>query len=185
MKTVYLIHRWDGNLESDWYPWLKTELEKLGHLVYILEMPNPEKPNIKKWVQILKKEIKNPNEETCLIGHSIGCQAILRYLETLDEHTKVGKIILVAGWLTLTGLETEEERTIAKPWLEDKISLESAKEHTGQIIAIFSDNDPYVPLENAIIFEKELNAEIIIENNMGHFTEADGTKELPVILEKI
>ncbi|KKQ37224.1 MAG: hypothetical protein US53_C0024G0012, partial [Candidatus Woesebacteria bacterium GW2011_GWA1_37_7] len=47
-------------------------------------------PKIKEWVPFLQENMSNPDEETHFVGHSIGCQTILRYLETLSEKTKVG-----------------------------------------------------------------------------------------------
>ncbi|MBU1255325.1 alpha/beta hydrolase, partial [Patescibacteria group bacterium] len=116
-------------------------------------------------------------------GHSIGCQAILRYLESLDNK-KIGGIIFVAGFFKLTNLETEEEKEIAKPWLETPIDFDKVKKVTNKITAIFSDNDSFVPLEvNKKIFEEKLEAKIIIEQNKGHFNEDSGIFEIPVVLK--
>ena len=52
-------------------------------------------------------------------------------------------------------------------------------------IAIFSDNDPLVPITDSKIFEKELGAKIIIENNKGHFSGSDGITELPVVFQLV
>ena len=52
-------------------------------------------------------------------------------------------------------------------------------------MAIFSDNDPYVPLDNQEEFKGMLNAKIIIEHEKGHFSGSTGTIELPVVLEAI
>ena len=27
MKQVYVVYRWSGDPEADWYPWLKEELK--------------------------------------------------------------------------------------------------------------------------------------------------------------
>lgn len=32
MKKALILHAWYATPESDWYPWLKTELEKKGGL---------------------------------------------------------------------------------------------------------------------------------------------------------
>ncbi len=184
MKRVFIIHRWEGYPEEGWYPWLKKELEKNGFEVFVPAMPNTNEPKIEEWVNFLTNLVGEPDKNTYFIGHSIGCQTILRYLEKLNGK-KVGGVIFVAGWFILSNLETEEEKIIAKPWLETSINFEKIKKTTNNFIAIFSDNDPYVPIEDKDIFKEKLGAEIIIENNKGHFSGEDGVTELPAALNSI
>ena len=99
MKKAYIVHRWDGGPESDWYPWLKNELEKKGFIVYIPEMPNTQHPKIEEWLPHLKKIVGKWNENTLFVGHSVGCQAILRLMEGSDK--KAGGVYLVAPWMKL------------------------------------------------------------------------------------
>jgi uncharacterized protein len=182
------VHQWDGSPESDWYPWAKEELEKMGYQVLVPEMPTPHAPEIKTWVAKLKVVVGAPDTETVLMGHSVGCQTILRFLETLSDNEKVGKVIMVAPWfrLTATSTVTEEEKDIASPWLKTPINFEKAKEHCDEFIAIFSDDDYFVPLEfNKKVCEEKLSARVIILNKMGHFSEGDGVTELPILLKVI
>jgi hypothetical protein len=184
-KKVYIIHGWGGSPENDWLPWLKNKLEEKSFLVIVPAMPNTDEPKIDEWVNHLLNICPNPDENTYFVGHSIGCQAIFRYLEKPDGK-KVGGIICVAGWFELANLESEEEWQVADPWLKIPIDLGKIKKVADKIIAIFSDNDPYDKLEkNKEIFSEKLGAEIIIEKNKGHFTGEDGVNELPVILKKL
>src|SRR3989344_4404088 len=70
-------------------------------------MPNTDKPKINAWISHLKKIIGKPNKDTILIGHSIGCQTIMRYLEKENFNDKVN-VIFVAGWFKLDNLENKE-----------------------------------------------------------------------------
>ncbi len=185
MKKVVLVYGWEGNLDNCWFPWLKKELESRDFEVIIPEMPDSENPKIELWVSKLQKVIKEIDENTYFIGHSIGCQSIMRYLEELQEDKRIGGIIFVAGFFNLFHLETEEEKIIAKPWLETPINTEKIKKYTNKIIAIFSDNDPDVPLSDSDLFKERLNAKIIIEHEKGHFDDDAGITELPVVLNKL
>ncbi|MBI2600584.1 alpha/beta hydrolase [Candidatus Daviesbacteria bacterium] len=181
-KRVIFIHRWDGIPDSDWYPFLKKELSKRGYEALILRMPETDYPKIENWVPKLKEATGEINENTILIGHSMGSQTIMRFLETLPEGQKVGRVIFVAGFITLMGL-TEEEKVVAKPWLETPIDLKKVKSKADSFVAIFSDNDPFVPLEeNKRVFEENLGAKVMVQHSMGHFTQNDGVTELPVLL---
>lgn len=181
-KRVFIIHGWGGNPKEGWFPWLKKELQKKGFEVYVPIMPDTDNPTITNWVRKLKEITKNPDTETNFIGHSIGCQTILRYLEELNKNIKVGKIILVAPWFRLKMYESEEEEKIAKPWIEKKINFSKVSLHTKNITSIFSTDDYFVPMEDSEIFKKGLNSKIIIEKNKGHFSGSDNIKELPSVL---
>lgn len=185
-KRVFVVHRWEGGPNKDWLPWAKRELSPKGYEVHLLSMPTPEHPKIETWVPYLAKAIGEPSKNTILIGHSIGCQTILRYLESLPKGRGVAKVILVAGSGSyLTGL-TDEEKLVAKPWLETPIDLSTVRTKANDFVAIFSDNDPYVPLEeNAKTYKEKLGAEIIIKHNMGHFEGDDGVTELPIVLDSV
>jgi len=186
MKQVYLIHGWGGGPESEsWFPWIKKELEKKGFKIHIPTMPNPNYPKIKEWVGFLEKNIKSVDKNTYFIGHSIGCQTIMRYLERLPKKNKIAGCVFIAGWFNL--LETayenpEEEKLIAKPWFETPINFEKIKQHTDNFLAIFSDNDPCVPLSDSKLFEERLNSKIIIKHNEVHFNE---TKQIPEVIDFI
>jgi len=189
MKRAIIIHGWEGHPQEGWFPWLKKELEAKGFEVLVPQMPNPDEPVISEWISKLKEVAGNVDEKTHFIGHSIGCQAILRYLETLSENVKVGNVILVGAWMTLdeTTLEEEGEGTleVAKPWMETPINWEKIKTHCDKFVGIFSDNDYYVPLSETKKFEENLGAKIVIDKGKKHFSGIDGVTELPSVLKEI
>jgi len=182
-KRVFIIHGWDGNPNDCWLPWLKKELEKREFEVAVPEMPKPKAPQIETWVEKIKEIAGKCDEETYFIGHSIGCQTIMRYLEILPESSKTGSLVFVAGFFNLPFLETEKEKSIAKPWLETPVDCDKVKKIAKKIIAIFSDDDPDVPLSDKELFKKKLGAKIVVLHAKGHFSDDAGIKELPEILE--
>jgi len=115
----------------------------------------------------------------------IGCQAIIRYLETLPEGVKIGGAVFVAGWYNVRNLETEKEKRIAGPWVNTPRNDEKIKRTVNQAVAIFSDNDPFVQPENQESWKEKVGAKIIVEHNKGHFTENDGVNTLSSALEAV
>ena len=182
-KRVFIIHGWDGSPQSCWLPWLKNKLEEKGFVVQALSMPHPENPTIVDWVNYLADAVGEPDKNTYFVGHSIGCQAILRYLGQLQK--PVGGVVCVAGFFRLLHLATEEEKEIAKPWLEVQLDFKQIKESAGKIIAIFSDDDPDVDLGDKELFEKYLDAKTILEHQKGHFSDDAGVKEAPSALDAV
>lgn len=184
IKRVFIVHGWDGSPKSDFNPWLHKELETRGFEVHSPAMPTPEEPKIETWVSFLSQTVGDIDENTFFVGHSIACQTILRFLETLPEDKRVGGAVFVAGFFTIINLENEDVEKVARPWIETPINLEKVKSHLSKSIAIFSDNDPYVTLDNKNRFA-ELGSKIIIEHNMSHFNEGAGITELPVALNAV
>ena len=184
-KRVFIVHGWDGYPGEGWFPWLKKELEAKGYEVQVPQLPEAAVPRIKNWVPKLAEVVGVADESTYFVGHSMGCQTIARYLETLPGDVKIGGAVFVAGFFKELTLIQEEERDIAKEWLKVRVNLDKVKSHLLKSVAIFSDNDPWVPLSNQEEFKEKLGSEIIIEHKMGHFSWSDGIKELPLVLNKL
>lgn len=155
--------------------------------MYTPAMPEPLHPKIDTWVTFLKEQVGTPDEHTFFVGHSIGCQTILRFLETFAPDARIGGAVLLAPWIHLTdeAYETEEDFEIAKPWIQTQLLWNKIKSHSNNFIAIFSDNDPLVPLTDSKIFEEKLGTQTIIEHNKEHFSGNSGIKELPSLLEAV
>ena len=101
-KRVYIIHGWGGNPGEGWLVWLKNNLEGSGFKVFTPNMPDTDNPRISTWTSHLDKIVGTADKNTYFIGHSIGCQTIMRYLEQLPSDQKAGGAIFVAGWVNLT-----------------------------------------------------------------------------------
>ncbi|OGI31317.1 MAG: hypothetical protein A3G09_00375 [Candidatus Moranbacteria bacterium RIFCSPLOWO2_12_FULL_48_12] len=186
MKRIFIVHGWGGYPGEGWFPWLKKELETRGFVVSIPQLPDAENPRIEGWVAKLAETVNVPDENTYFVGHSIGCPTIAHYLQSLPAGVMVGGAVFVAGFFKqLTNLEEDiETQETAKLWLEAPLDLGKVKSHLLKSVAIFSDNDPYVPLDNQDDF-RALGAEIIVEHQQDHFSGSSGTTELPVVLESV
>jgi predicted alpha/beta hydrolase family esterase len=189
MKKVYIVHGWDGSPEEPLFKWLDENLSKEGFLVSRLKMPNPKTPVIEEWLLKLKNSVNGLDEETIFVAHSVGCQAVMRFLENQSEETRILGMVLLAPWMKLDETTIEEEgeevREIARPWMETSIDFEKVKNICQNIVAIFSDNDVFVELDQKDFFEKVLNAKTILEHEKGHFGPADNISELPSALKAI
>ncbi len=93
-ERVFIIQRWDGSPHSDWYEWLAGALKEKGYKVFIPEMPEPSKPSISAWVNAIAQSTKYIDESTYLVGHSIGCQAILRFLQNVSSGSIKGMLFI-------------------------------------------------------------------------------------------
>ena len=94
-KQCVLVHGWEGGPSHNWFPWLTEKLTKDGYMVLNMSMPNPNTPEKSTWVKHLQDHIQ-PNNNTVIVSHSIGCMATLRYLEKLS--TKIRATVLIAPY---------------------------------------------------------------------------------------
>jgi len=186
-QRVYVVHGWDGHPEDNWFPWLKKEFEAKGFEVFVPQLPETENPRISDWVPKLAETVGVVDENTYFVGHSMGCQAIVRYLESLPDGVKVGGAVFVAGFfkrVTVIG-DDQNIQEMFHHWLSAPINFERAKSHLSKSIAIFSDNDPYVPLDNQDDFRNKLDSDIIIKHQKGHFCTRDGAIKLPIVFKSV
>ncbi len=182
-KRVFIVHGWGGNPEEGWRPYLIRKLQQRNFSVFNPAMPDTENPKMKAWVNHLAKIVGTPDKDSYFIGHSLGVITILRYLESLKTDQEIGGAVFVAGFvkdLTFEGYKGELATFFKTPLDWNKI-----KTHCKKFVAIHSDNDPYVSLENADIFKEKLEAKIIIQHNMKHFSGDDGITQLPIALKSV
>lgn len=101
--------------ECNWYAWLQDKLEEVfpNRFTVVLEdMPDPYAARESHWLPFIRNTLK-VDEKTILIGHSSGCEAIMRLL----EKDKVRGIILVAACHTDLGSEDEKaSEYYNRPW---------------------------------------------------------------------
>lgn len=150
--------------------------------MHVPAMPDASHPRIETWVSFLTKVVGKVNAETFFVGHSVGCQTILRFLQSVEPQLKIGGLVLVAPWIHLTNLSDVEIKVI-EPWLTSSLDWNKITNHLQNVIAIFSDNDPWIPLTDGDIFKEKLNSKIIIKKKQGHFSGSDGIKQIPEIIK--
>ena len=184
-KRLIVVPRWSGRPQDDWYPWLQEELAELEPLVYepviVANMPEPEKPTISSWVNRLEEVVgidAAEIEQTVLVGHSVGCQAVLRFLERLPDGVAVAGTLLVAGWL-----DVDQVWDAIRPWVETPIDSSRVRAATDRMVVLLSDNDPFTAdyAANGQRWEREYDATVYVESGMHHF---NGEKQ-PSVLERL
>lgn len=178
-NRAFIIHGWGATPESNWFPWLQGELNLDEIETVVPEMPDTENPILSKWLEKMREVIGEVDENTYLIGHSLGAITILRYIENLKDTDKVGGVILVSGFEKSLGImETEN-------FLQNELNYAKIKKIAKEIVMINSDDDMFVPLELGKSLSKNLGAELIVLPNAGHINDVNGTFMLPEALEVI
>lgn len=177
MKKVFIAHGFQGSPSGGWRPWLMAELENKEIYACALPMPNPDAPVVSEWVDEIARVVDmNPNDEICLVGHSLGVPAILRYLEG-NVSKKISKAVLVSGPSEKNGNPKIEN------FLEAPFNFEVIKNKVDEFYIIHGVNDPVVPFANAETLASELGGKLITVENGGHLNGSSGWRQLPQALE--
>lgn len=176
-----MIHGYGGYPDEGWRPWLRRELEKKGMKVSIPGMPHTNHPRVGPWTEMIRQTVGKPRHDDIFIGHSLGCIAIIRYLETLAEGESVGHCIFIAGFYEELSDEYAELRT----FVDREINWNAVKARCPIFNVIHSDDDDAVPVKFAQDLADKLNVKLELHHGYGHFSGGDGITELPLILEHL
>jgi len=136
-KTRFvLIHGFEGSSHADFFPWLKTELEKRGHEVEVPELPNSSKPTETEQVNYVLKNC-HFDEQTVVIGHSLGAVVAMKALMKLNKPIS-GLVIVAAAVDPKFHTDAEDSRPFDKEFSWD-FDYPLIRQLTGGKIAVLSD----------------------------------------------
>jgi len=181
MKNIFIIHGAFGSPEENWIPWIKEQCEEKSYSVTVPTFPSGDDQNYDNWMKVLEPYLSEFNEQTVLIGHSIGATFVLSVLEKLN--VTIEKSILVSGFLGLLGnkeFDTVNETISDRDFLWGKIGHASK-----EFVIIHGSNDPYVPTNKAKELGLLLETEPTFIPEGGHLNEAAGFTEFPQLLKII
>ena len=176
MKAIIIPGNDDTLITSNWYQYVKNELEKLGLEVIAENMPDSKLARKEIWIPFIKEKISTDN--AILIGHSSGAVAILKFL----EENKCRLAIIVGAYHTDLGDELEKKSGyFDEPWKWNQI-----KENAKKIVIFASRDDPYIPIEQARFIKAKVDAEYHEYKDEGHFGVDVDKKEFPgdLLVEK-
>lgn len=179
MKTAIILHGTLGSPEGNWFAWLKYELEERGFTVWLPQLPHAELPSLKKWQVFVQEQCPFPiNEDTLIVGHSSG--SILTLVLAQSNTDKIGAIVDVSVFHD-NSLEWEPNSRL----FDVEFDWPTIREGANDLLFIHSDNDPYVPLEQAEYVAASVGAEMIVIPGEGHFNleRSDEYKQFPKLLE--
>lgn len=182
MKNAIIIHGTEGYPNENWFPWLKQKLGKEGYTVLIPQFPSP--PNIPakiaEWFAVLNDYDQYINEDTILIGHSLGGIFTLRILEKIEHPVKAAIFVgTPIGVRPILNYERDNSFSgFAFDW-------ETIKTKARYFEVFQSDDDPYVSLGNGEQLAKQVDVPLNFVPNAGHFNTKAGYTTFDLLLEKL
>lgn len=180
MTRVFIVHGYGGTPYTGWKPWLAERLRERGFEVHAPQMPDTNHPRVDAWVKAIHDAVGEPRPNDAFVGHSLGCIAIIRYLETLKENRKTGKAVFVAGFYEELGEDYEE----LKSFVDVPVDWNAVKAACASFSVIHSDDDASVPASCGRDLAEKLGVTFELHFGYGHFSHGEGVMELPLVLEK-
>ncbi|BBM35541.1 RBBP9/YdeN family alpha/beta hydrolase [Pseudoleptotrichia goodfellowii] len=177
-KQLYIIHGYGASPEKHWFPWLKKVMEEKNWKVSVLEMPDSEHPKFDKWLETMRENIKNINEDTYFVAHSLGTITILQYLSEYKNLPRFGGFILVSGFDE--GIAGFEE---LHPFVKEKPDYKKINEKAELRAVVAAKDDHIVPVKLSEKVAEKLNGKFYPVEKGGHFLDREGFTELPLVKE--
>ncbi|MGP7816556.1 RBBP9/YdeN family alpha/beta hydrolase [Niallia sp. 01092] len=177
-KQVYIIHGYGASPANHWFPWLKEKLIADDYQVLVLHMPNSSDPKKEEWLETLANKIKNLDNNTYFVTHSLGSITLLNYLDQLNPLPSFGGFILVSGFSEpLSFLPSIDPFTVKK--VDDKKIISAANSRA----VIAAKDDGIVPFQLSQNLSKQLDASFYPVEKGGHFLEDDGFNTFPLVYD--
>lgn len=179
--NFFIFHGTGGHPGENWFPWLKNKLDKSGYQTTIPSFPTPEGQSYEAWLTILNDKEQKINEDTILIGHSLGGLFLLRVLERLEKPVKAA--FLVSAPIGIRPINNwDGDFAFSNGFLFDWSKI---RENAGHFTVYHSDDDPYVGLGNGEELARQLGVQLTLIPNSGHFNASSGYTQFKKLLKDI
>lgn len=204
MKKVVILHGTQGSPEGNWFRWLETELLGRGFEVWLPTLPFAEQPSARQWLDYVHQNCPfELDGDTVLIGHSSG--GVLALLLAQENKMKLNAVVAVSVFHDNSLKWSANDHLFDVPFDWEKIPEGVQNRQPGQsdeaairqgeasvntwddkpnILCIHSDDDPYVPLEQARYVAENIRAELLVVPGQGHFNleKSDAYCDFPALL---
>jgi predicted alpha/beta hydrolase family esterase len=180
MSTILIIHGYESDAKQNWFPWIKTELEKNKHRVIVPSFPHSDAPTLEEWREHMKKYKESIDADPVVVGHSRGGAFALRLLEEI-HHPIRATFLIASVWET----PDNEFAPLMTTFTEKPYDWKTIKKNAGTIHIIHGDNDEYLPLPYAEELQKNLGCGMTVVAGGRHLNAPAGYTEFPALRDSV
>jgi predicted alpha/beta hydrolase family esterase len=170
IERIVVVPRWGGTPDDDWYPHLVANVADGVDVEFVPLLPTPAEPRIADGDAALAAALAGvPLESTLLVGHSVGCQLVLRHLATRRRPGELAHVLLVAAWWTV-----DEPWPTIMPYIDEPIDAAAVRAVAPRVDVLLSDNDPFTSDHEtaATRFREQLGSTVHLAPGDEHFNRA-------------
>ena len=169
-RSFFIIHGTGGSPQGNWFPWISSELKKLGQEVAVPQFPLDQQQNLSNWFKAFEATVGQLTSGHVLVGHSIGAAFVLRLLERAS--VKVAGAVLVAPFARQ--LDNPDFDPFNATFVEPAFDWTKIRKAADKFIVYSGDNDPYVPTSVGAEVARELGCECNLIEGGGHLNASSG-----------
>lgn len=168
MNRALIVPSMYAGPDDHWYPDLRERLGVAGFTDVRTAAPPAEEPHLQAWLTAIKAACDRPDENTVVVGHSLGAVAALAFLSLLPGLGRVGRFVSVAGFAEpLPGLPTTAEFTAA-------LDHTRLRDLVADRHMVCSRDDTAVPPALTIAAAELIRARVHEVDGAGHFLASNG-----------
>lgn len=182
MEKILLLHGYNG-IPKIFY-WLKQELENMGYMVIMPNLPIQEGVRYNGWkteFESVKNKLKG---EITVVAHSIGNSFLIKYLKQNKLNIKL--YIGLAGFSNIYEAEGKKDLNDAirdmQPLQEE---IDYFKSKVKSRYCIYSNDDHIVPLEILEKHVQNIDATSFLIPKIGHMGRKSNLQTIPKVIEII
>lgn len=162
-----LVPRWAGTRESDYFPWLVSELRDAGVVARVAPLvPAPDAPKLAATVRSIDDTaVQEALARTVVVAHSVGCRAALHWLAELPAGARVRALVCVAGWWSI-----DEPWDSIRPFIDEPLDAARARAAAGETFVYLGEDDPFTGDQetNARRWREHMGARVMMVPGGGH-----------------
>lgn len=179
-----ILHGSFGNIHENWFMWLKEELEKQGHTVFLEQYPVDSWTDIEKagknnintienltsWTAFFEEHTLPKIDKTkdlVFFGHSLSPVFILHLVDRFNLRVK-GLIVASPFMESLNNEQTWPFDVVNRTFYKTNFNWEKLRKLIFHSYVIYGTKDPYVPTHLPISFAHNLGSELIPVVGGGH-----------------
>jgi leucyl-tRNA synthetase/predicted alpha/beta hydrolase family esterase len=159
--NVVFLHGWGGTGTAGWFGDIQQFLKTNNIVSHTTDFPNTENPVYEEWKAHFEKELlPKINQNTVILGHSLGCGFLQRYLT--EENLKVSEIVFSAP--------TVNDCNIAEiaNFFTKEFDYEKIKNSADNIFVFGGGKDEYISEKEFRFLAKKLSAHLVFDETQDH-----------------
>ena len=175
MRSFLILHGWQGSGPEHWQSWLAERLARAGEDVRYPDLPDPDRPKVDAWSEVLHEQLAAMRGERIVLCHSLACLLWAHEAARIADAGPADRGLLVtppcpvsviygAEWFYPTPLDPEAVAASAR-----------------ELRVVATDNDPYCPAGAAHSFAGPLHAAVDVLPGAGHINVEAGYGPWPAV----
>lgn len=177
-RRFLVLHGWQNHRPpGHWQFWLTERLRRRGEQVQYPQLPSPDEPELRDWLDVLRAELRMLGDgERVVICHSLACLLWLRHAATAAPEQRVDRLLLVCP-----PAPSSLPASLATffPAHDDREAL--ARSVTRRPELVCTDADPWCAEGAAELYGDALDLDVHVVPDAGHLALEDGYGEWPAV----